>query len=306
MKSLFLFIIIIGVLGCQGKIKENSLSGNKGVPVYSVDLDRLDSVSVFDLFSKIDVIPLETTEKSRIATAEFGIHNNRYLILDKAQGLCFCFGTDGKFRYVVDNKAKVSKKLLPDGSKPVNIKNSLSYYYDFQWYHYLTYRNSVYTKNKEGDRTIRYHWDFGKYNNKDKEPDVLESSIIRIAIGQKEWMQENVAFALSEAKQNDEYIYTLVERIFLRPGIYDKGQFVHLFWHKPSGSYQFFTRFTEGVDLSRATRMNDTCMMALVSYAERDNFVKPELLDAKNLQRYKQMQPDDNPMIVRYYFRKEE
>lgn len=303
MKVFVFFLIVIVLLGCRDdKPKEN-------YPVYKVDLDSLDEVSVFDLFSRIEVVPLETSEKSRTTSTDWGIHNNRFIILDKEKGLCFCFGPEGKFRYVVDNKARKKKKsqLMPDGSEPVNILKPMTYYYDFRWYYYLPFRNVVYTMNKKGDKKTLYGWDFGAYNDKEEDSSVPSSSSkVLSATIQREWMEKNCDFALSGAKQNDQYIYMIVERLFRERELPRKNAVSHLFWHKPSGTYKLFDRFTEGVDLHKVTRMNDTCMVALVSYGERDRFVRKEWLDEKNLKRYEKMKEDDNALIIRYYFRRED
>lgn len=305
MKPVCLFLFLAVLAGCVGKSKEVA-TGEGSVPVYKVDLERLDSVSVFDLFSKIEVIPLETSLKSELASAEFGVHGNRFVILDRRQGLCFGFALDGKFKYVTENKAKVSKDILPDGSMPVYVSNPLSYYRNFQWHYYLTYRNRVYTMDKDGNETTCFRWDFGKHNGeKSPMPDFFHMSRKRdVVLAQKDWMQDHVSFALSEMKENDTYIYVLVDRVFSRPDVFDKSQLTHLFWNKPAGKYVFFSRFTEGVELSPVTRMNDTCMMALVWYKERDRYVTPGLLDAANLERFRQVKPDDNPMILRYHFKR--
>lgn len=305
MKNVCLLGVIVVLAGCLGKPKEVAVE-EKSVPTYQVDLESLDRVSVFDLFSKIEVIPLETVLKSELASAELGVHGNRFVILDKRQGLCFGFGLDGKFKYVTENKARIPKNLLPDGSVPVDVSKPFTYYYGLQWHFYLTYRPEVYTQDKDGNKTVCYRWDFGKHNAvKSPLPDYPKNPKTNLAMLQKDWMQDNVSFALSEAKQNETYIYTLVDRLFARSDIFDKNGITHLFWDKSLGCSFLFDRFTEGVELSPVTRMNDTCLMALVWYKERDRYVKPELLDAANLQRFNQVKPDDNPMILRYHFKRE-
>lgn len=303
MKALVFFLIVAIFLGCRDdKPREN-------YPVYKVDLDSLDEVSVFDLFSRVEVVPLETSERSRTTSTDWGIHNNRFLILDKEKSLCFCFGSEGKFRYVVDNKARKMKKaqLMPDGSEPVNILKPMAYFYDFRWYYYLPFQNVVYTLNKEGDKKTLYCWDFGMHGDKEWDSPVPSSpSKVLSATIQREWMEKNCDFALSGAKQNDQYIYMVVERLFRKRGLHGKESFAHLFWHKSSGTYKLFDHFAEGVGLHKVTRMNDTCMVALVSYGERDHFVRKEWLDEKNLKRFEEMKEGDNALIIRYHFKRKD
>lgn len=298
----FCLVVFLQVVwGCQDKKKKIEY------PVYPVDLDRVEQPALADVFSRIEVYPLETTEKSRLETIEWGIHHNRFIILDKPRGLCFCFGPEGKFRYVVDNKVKEKKNRakMPDGSKPVSILSPLSYYYNNRWHFYLTFRNLVYTENKNGNKIPLFQWDFGKYN--DKEGDLpafpLHSRVLAATV-QREWMEENCDFALSGSKQNDHYIYLLIERLYKERESAGTKQFAHLLWDKTSGTYKLFDRFAEGVELPKDSRMNDTCLLALVPYAERGRYIKPELLSQESAKRYQRMEPGDNPMIVRYYFRK--
>lgn len=294
-------VLFLSAGGCQEKKKEVSY------PVYSVDLDRVEQPSVFDVFSHVEVYPLETTEKSRLESIEWGIHNDRFIILDKPRGLCFCFGTDGKFRYVVDNKVKKKKNeaKMPDGSKPVSILSPLSYYYNNRWHYYLTFRNLVYTKNKKGAHIPLFRWDFGKYNDKEGDlPAFPSHSRVWAATIQRLWMEENCDFALSEGKQNDQYIYLRIERLFKERELLDTEQFVHLFWNKSTGTYQLFDRFAGGGELPKITRMNDTCMLALIPYAECGRYIRTEWLAPEDAARFRQMKPGDNPLIVKYYFKK--
>ena len=295
-----LCIFLVSVWGCRDKKAEREY------PVYPVDLDRVEQPSVFDVFSRVEVYPLETTEKSRLESIEWGIHNNRFIILDKPRGLCFCFGPEGKFRYVVDNKVKKKKNeaLMPDGSKPVSILSPLTYYYNNRWHYYLTFRNLVYTKNKQGDIVPLFRWDFGKYNDKEGDlPAFPMHSKVMAATVQRQWMEKECDFALSGGKQNDRYIYLLIERLFKKRELPGAEPFAHLLWDKSAGTYQLFDRFTEGVEFPKDTRMNDTCVVALVPYAERDKYIRAEWLSPEEAKRYRQMNPGDNPLIVRYYFK---
>lgn len=292
--SLCCSILLLLAWGCRNKEKEEIK-----YPVYPVDLERVEQPAIFDVFSRIEVYPLETTEKSQLESIEWGIHDNRFIILDKPRGLCFCFGPEGKFRYVVDNKVKKPKSNLR------SILSPLSYYYNNQWYYYLTFRNLVYTKNKKGNDIPLFGWDFGIHNDKEGDlPAFPLSSKTWAASIQRQWMEKECDFALSEGKQNDHYIYLMIERLFKKRELPGSDQFVHLLWNKPKETYQLFDRFAGGVEFPKETRMNDTCMLALVPYAERDKYIKVEWLGQEDVRRYQQMKPGDNPLIVRYYFKK--
>ena len=67
-------------------------------PVLSVDITRLNTPSVFDIFEKIEIIPLETTDNSLLGNI-FGIvfYNSHYYITDMKGESLFCFDEHGKF-----------------------------------------------------------------------------------------------------------------------------------------------------------------------------------------------------------------
>ena len=71
----------------------------------AVDLDDQNKVSIFDLFEKVEIIPLETTDMSLMRYIHKLIyHNNTIFILDKMQSIIFAFDYTGKFKYKIDNK----------------------------------------------------------------------------------------------------------------------------------------------------------------------------------------------------------
>jgi hypothetical protein len=73
----------------------------------SIDLTENQSVSVFDVFSDVQVIKLETTENNLITDIrKIEYYNSRYYILDERSQQIFCFDEDGNFVFKIDSKGK--------------------------------------------------------------------------------------------------------------------------------------------------------------------------------------------------------
>lgn len=77
----------------------------------SLDLRRNDKVSLFDYFSDIGIIPLETKEGAYLSMTlgeadKVFVHNNKFFLLDYEQDDILVFDTEGKYLYRLDKKGK--------------------------------------------------------------------------------------------------------------------------------------------------------------------------------------------------------
>lgn len=115
--SIFFIICTFIIVSCQGKPdKMNTaliIPESYGVDTIHIDLDTiLTDLSFKDFFSKIEVIPLQTTKESSVHYCQKIIVNegsiNNYVLLDAQQILLFSFDSIGNF----------IRKL------PLNIRNS--------------------------------------------------------------------------------------------------------------------------------------------------------------------------------------
>lgn len=63
-----------------------------------IDIDKKDDLSFYDIFSKMEIFPLETVEAALIKrVGEFAIHDGKYYILDKDLNCIFTFDLEGEF-----------------------------------------------------------------------------------------------------------------------------------------------------------------------------------------------------------------
>ncbi len=271
-------------------------------PVYRVDFDRPDTVMPADLFAKVEVIPLETNDKSHFVSGELGRKDDRYYILDRQQQLFFCFDTTGKFKYVLDNKPK--NKGKKKHSQARSILTPYSYYYQGKWYYYLTFRNIVYNKDGKGNQFIAYRWDFGQYNDDDHTRLNFPPLPIQVLVEiQKAWMKANSAFALTNARQSDKYIYTLVERIAGDSILPEDLHFYHLLCYKPEKRCYYFNAFANGIPLSTQLRLENQYILTMVSFAEKEKYLKLDLLDEESRRMLVQWKETDNPVILKWWFK---
>ena len=73
----------------------------------SVDLEDITQPSIYDIFSDISVIPLETTTESLIKfISKVEYYQNRYYILDKRLHAIFVFDSKGKYLYKINDRGE--------------------------------------------------------------------------------------------------------------------------------------------------------------------------------------------------------
>ena len=73
----------------------------------SIDLKENQSVSVFDVFSDVQVIKLETTENNLITDIrKIEYYNSRYYILDERSQQIFCFDEEGSFVFKINSQGR--------------------------------------------------------------------------------------------------------------------------------------------------------------------------------------------------------
>jgi hypothetical protein len=78
-----------------------------------VDLDRPEKASLFDYFSSIELIPLETSPDVLIAGITKIInYQDKWYMLDKPQSILFVFDQTGKFLFKIDKKGQGAGEYL--------------------------------------------------------------------------------------------------------------------------------------------------------------------------------------------------
>ena len=104
MKSIIYYFSMISIfffLSCTGwKDKKNMESD-----IITVNLDERDEISTKDLFSEIQLIPLETTPESLIRNiTQIKFFEDRYYIHDYSRSQIFVFDREGHFQFALNEK----------------------------------------------------------------------------------------------------------------------------------------------------------------------------------------------------------
>ena len=73
--------------------------------IITMNLERRDHISTKELFSDIQVIPLETTPESLIRSiTQIKFFEDRYYILDYRRSQIFVFDREGRFQFALNEK----------------------------------------------------------------------------------------------------------------------------------------------------------------------------------------------------------
>ena len=82
--------------------------------IITVNLERRDKISTKDLFSDIQVIPLETTPESLIRDiTQIKFFEDRYYIHDYRRSQIFVFDREGRFQFALNEKGDFRILLEP-------------------------------------------------------------------------------------------------------------------------------------------------------------------------------------------------
>ena len=95
-------------------------------PVLSVDITRLNTPSVFDIFEKVEIIPLETTDNSLLGhIVRMDYYKNHYYIRDLQGESLFCFDENGKFVRKIGKEGQGPEEYIVVTSMVINRFNDV-------------------------------------------------------------------------------------------------------------------------------------------------------------------------------------
>lgn len=96
---IFYLLICLICINCKSKDSDSSAV----LPKISIDLDHIQSVSYPDLFSGIELIPLETTDSNLLGIIYPIFTEDYYLMRDNTQQQVAAFDKNGKLKYKIAN-----------------------------------------------------------------------------------------------------------------------------------------------------------------------------------------------------------
>jgi hypothetical protein len=377
MKSIYitLFTALFLCFACkQEKVFEGT--------TLSVDIDRRDKVSLFDLFHRVELIPLETTDESLIKEIRKVIcANENCYVLDYKQQILFCFDGSGKFvrqiskrgegpeeflnirdfsinesaqtieilsptgayRYSYDYAGKLLDKYILKGKIPhyqcfIDVSDSLSLYWSLtsnettpqvyvyskekkafidefyrdkpilntmaqsvffkfagKSFYYKPFYSEVYAFD-ENRLTVDYKWDFGAKTMSIQTYDIPEGDDQFKLI--EPLQNGSIPYFFNEQMQTDLYYYTrIVSRLKTT---------THIFYDKRNHAVRVFDRFEENVLFNPVFWCNDYVLGFSSPFYSIDRLVTADILDEAGRQHLQNLTEDDNPCLIKYYFKKNE
>lgn len=94
MRKIYLITLLLLLNSCDEAINEKTI----------IDLDKENTVSIFDLVDSISVIQLETKKESLLKSGYVLSHKNRFYVFDGSQQILFCFDKNGKYLFKIDKR----------------------------------------------------------------------------------------------------------------------------------------------------------------------------------------------------------
>ena len=170
-------------------------------------------------------------------------------------------------------------------------------------YYMRAFSNNVYSVTLD-ELKIAYAWDFGKQNNRIKKntvPDKLQGREFYAALDNGSI--PGISYSFSLQNQTDLYYYASVMLFF--PGR-DEDIFrgsKHLFFHKQTGKYHFFSRTSEGVPFDRPLLTTNDYMLAELLFDEKET-IKAYLHSDEDRTRLANFKEEDNPMLLKLTFKR--
>ncbi len=173
----------------------------------------------------------------------------------------------------------------------------------FPYKNYLTRSidNNVYEISQDGKTSIAYTWDFGKLNislNKLKIPSIEESNPKEIMRNmEKAYSSEIINYFFGESGGNSDYIYTRLIR---------KNRHLNIFYNKKTKTSCVFEKTRENAYFYPIYWVDDFVIGFKPNsiYTDNKETLPDMILDEENIKKKKQHKEFDNPILVKYYFKK--
>lgn len=335
-----------------------------------VDINQRDDISLAKMFTKIELIPLETTEESIIKSiGGVKYSNKQFYILDFSTSSIFIFDDNGNYLSKIDNHGNgpyeyknisdfiinknqielldpinqsiskyttngvfVEKLKLPTLSqgtyKSMSILNEdtivfwtydydnrIKYYsrqkqkivfeafpegkkdifcpYEFAAPSYLcrSLNNKVYKLGEKG-LTTAYEWDFGKYNNNEKNIKFPKNPREIPKYVKACQNSEIVNYILSGQVKNNNYYYSRITR---------ENKILHLFYNTQEDKTMLFEKSTEGLSIYPIL-MDENIIIGSHFEGKLDEVVNTSILSETEKSKLTNHKDDDNQMLIKYYF----
>lgn len=173
--------------------------------------------------------------------------------------------------------------------------------YDDKTYFSFGITNNVYQITSGGYR-LAYRWDFGEpdideFREKEIVPVELKDRTKKIGEIMQRMLASNSLYRYNCRYENNRYYYAQI--VFKN----EKSSAPHIFYHKKTGRSYYFFATTEGLSFITYAFTDDYILGELLTEHKKD-LLASNLLSADDRFILDTMKDDDNPIIVKLYFKK--
>jgi len=178
------------------------------------------------------------------------------------------------------------------------IANRGFYQYNDSIYFFKALKSSVIKIDQYGYE-VAYAWDFGKFN---PEQVKLDKDITSEKLSEMVKSSQIKGVYVSQ-KQNDKYYYTCF--VSHDPQDSEKITFVHVLYDKRDKKTYVFDKFKEYLYFGPLYWCNEYALgqSYIFSYKDIPKFIDSPVFDEENRNKLRAMKEDDNPFLLKYYFK---
>lgn len=374
-----LFWVALLLAGCSSFEQK---ANEKGLYTAQADISKPGEVSFFDLFSKAEIISLETNEHSQIRNITKAIpYKNKYYVLDYMNAKIIIFDAAGNYVNKIDNPGadpgeyfNISDFNIDEANKqlvvltPVNqtmhkydlagnfqanyklppiakayksfifLNADTTAYFTFDEGNRLKFYSSkrdsivkesfpeatnilnnyclmefpygnhlhrplsdtVYKIEKAGGIIPAYKWDFGESSNTEKQLKELEKiPANEFRSFHRKMINSDIINQVSQLRGGNSR--------FLFCQLWREGKRINIFHDKTNLKNYVFERTIENAGIAPLYWHEDYmigCYTAdIIDAIDIDDFIPDAILDEKNIAIKKRLTENDNPILIKYYFK---
>ena len=286
----------------QYRIGKHGQGAGEYLSMYDCFVDTIKNEALFmSVYGHINVYDLEGNFKEKLVLPG---RPNYYSVIPLTDGVIATWShmrlREGDGILVYDrNSGDTINSYWSDNPDFDAICGEPFYRYDNKSYFSVSLRQQVYEIRADGMYPV-YYWDFGKDNIRDSRLDYYseieaengKNRIILYDIGSNE-----LPYIMMNQSQNKDYCYVPLRRkIGTRPPI------THVFYNKKEEKGYVFDFLTEGYSMHHPLYFGDEYLITDIVYEDREKF--KSILTEEEYRKLENMLEDDNPCLLKLYFKK--
>lgn len=159
--------------------------------------------------------------------------------------------------------------------------------------------NTIYEFTSDYKVKPSYHWNFGKYNNKKAKlvsgEKLFSNQTEMWNFYQEAFASENINYIFNLCGGNARYLYTQLTR---------KNKHINVFYDKITQEKIVFEKTSEKAKIYPIVWQDEYVIGFIPEILDMDEIIPDNILDEKNKKKKYSLTEMDNPILVKYYFKK--